>query len=249
MTQSKLLAVASLFTAGLLATSRHAQQLPATGAPAANAPGGQGGAQGGGQAGSYDPTTGAPESGEPQPVAFVTSVEVLRSDRAGGLDVIRVRGLTTSQNWGQPHLIPITQGESRDGMLDLIFMSVAPPNAQLLGAFMPVEAILPVESGHPYKGVRVRGGYNALSLKQIPGYAEVAAPKQDCSKCLGKFFVAKGGTAPAGATADNTVKEEDLPYTLRVIKPTDGIPNYAFDPNRLTLVLSEDGRIVDAAWD
>ena len=45
------------------------------------------------------------------------------------------------------------------------------------------------------------------------------------------------------------MKEEDLPYTLRVIKPTDGIPNYAFDPNRLTLVLSEDGRIVDAAWD
>jgi len=27
------------------------------------------------------------------------------------------------------------------------------------------------------------------------------------------------------------------------------VPNYGFDPNRLTLVLSEDGRIVDAAWD
>jgi len=28
-----------------------------------------------------------------------------------------------------------------------------------------------------------------------------------------------------------------------------GVPNYSFDPNQLTLVLSEDGRIVDAAWD
>jgi hypothetical protein len=27
------------------------------------------------------------------------------------------------------------------------------------------------------------------------------------------------------------------------------VPNYSFDPNQLTLVLSEDGRIVDAAWD
>ena len=36
---------------------------------------------------------------------------------------------------------------------------------------------------------------------------------------------------------------------IRVIRPTDGIPNYVYDPNRLTLVLTEDGRIADAAWD
>jgi hypothetical protein len=66
---------------------------------------------------------------------------------------------------------------------------------------------------------------------------------------MGKFFVARGANPPAGATAENTVREADLPYPLRVIKPTDGIPSYAFDPNRLTLLLSEDGRIVDAAWD
>ena len=45
------------------------------------------------------------------------------------------------------------------------------------------------------------------------------------------------------------MREADLPWNLRVIKPTDGLPSYAFDPNRLTLVLSEDNRIVDAAWD
>ena len=45
------------------------------------------------------------------------------------------------------------------------------------------------------------------------------------------------------------VREADLTWNLRVIKPTEGIPSYSFDPNRLTLVLSEDGRIVDAAWD
>ena len=86
-------------------------------------------------------------------------------------------------------------------------------------------------------------------LKALPGYAETAAPKEDCAKCMGKYFLAKGATAPAGVAAANVVREEDLPYKLRVIKPTDGIANYDLDPNRLTLVLSDDGRIVDAAWD
>ncbi len=247
MTKSKLFALASLIAAGLLGTASQAQQLPAAGGP----PSGQPQGQQQGQPGNM-PYPGQPPGtvgGPPAPVVFVTSVEILRSDRNGGLDVVRVRGLVTGSSWSQPHLIPITQGQPRDGMLDLIFQASAPAGAAGLGPFMPVEAILPVESGHPYKGVRVRGGNNAVSVKAIPGYAEAAAPKEDCSKCIGKFFVAKGANPPAGATAENTVREADLPYTLRIIKPTDGIPSYALDPNRLTLLLAEDGRIVDGAWD
>ena len=246
MTQSKLFALASLIAAGLLGSAQAQQQPPAAGAPP------QGQQQQGQQQGYGGPGPGQPGGtvgGPPAPVVFVTSVEVLRSDRNGGLDVVRVRGLVTGQSWSQPHLIPITQGQPRDGMLDLIFQASAPAGAAGLGPFMPVEAILPVETGHPYKGVRVRGGNNAISLKTIPGFAEAPAPKEDCAKCIGKFFVAKGANPPAGAAADNTVREADLPYMLRIIKPTDGIPSYTLEPNRLTLLLSEDGRIVDGAWD
>jgi hypothetical protein len=101
----------------------------------------------------------------------------------------------------------------------------------------------------------VRGATNAVTLKTIPGYieapgyAEGAPAKEDCAKCLGKYFVAKGANPPAGVAADQIVREADLPWKLRVIKPNDGVPNYTFDPNQLTLVLSDDGRIVDAAWD
>jgi len=162
MTQSKLFALASLIAAGLLGSASQAQQQPpAAGGP----PPGQ----------SNAPYSGQPSGtvgGPPAPVVFVTSVEVLRSDRNGGLDVVRVRGLVTGSSWTQPHLIPITQGAPRDGMLDLIFQASAPAGAAGLGPFMPVEAILPVETGHPYKGVRVRGGNNAISLKAIPGFAE-----------------------------------------------------------------------------
>lgn len=248
MTQSKIFALASLIAAGLLGSAsaqQQQQQQPSAGGPP------QGQQQQGQQQQGY-PGPGQPPGavgGPPAPVVFVTSVEVLRSDRNGGLDVVRVRGLVTGQSWSQPHLIPITQGQPRDGLLDLIFQASAPAGAAGLGPFMPVEAILPVESGHPYKGVRVRGGNNAVSVKTVPGYAETPAPKEDCAKCIGKFFVAKGANPPAGATADNTVREADLPYMLRIIKPTDGIPSYTLEPNRLTLLLSEDGRIIDGAWD
>lgn len=241
MTQSRLFALASLLAAGLLSAASQAQQPPsAAAAPAAGKPGGP-----------YVQQSGPPPDvgGPPAPVMFVTSVEVLRSDRAGGLDVIRARGLVTSGGWSQPHLLPITRGQPLDGMLDLIFQASAPSGASTLGSFMVVESILPVETGHPYKGVRVRAGSNVISLKTLPGFAETAPPKEDCAKCMGKYFVAKGANPPAGVAADNVVREADLPWTLRVIKPTDGISSYALDPNRLTLLLSEDGRIIDAAWD
>ena len=195
------------------------------------------------------PSDGASVIETPFPITIVTSVEVLRSARAGGLDIVRARGLVSSSGWQSPHLIPITRGEPVDGILDLIFQGVVPTNPAELGPFMPFEALLPVDTGHPYKGVRVRSGTNAITLKTLPGYAEIAAPKEDCAKCRGKFFVAKGAQPPAGAAADSVVREADLTWNLRVIKPTEGIPSYSFDPNRLTLVLSEDGRIVDAAWD
>ncbi|MFO1082343.1 MAG: hypothetical protein U1E23_17155 [Reyranellaceae bacterium] len=245
MTRTHLFAVASLLAAaawgGALAQQAQPQGQRPAGVPAATAPNGQPYAEPGPLSGPMD--------GPPSPVIMVTSVEVLRSPRSGGMDIIRARGLTTSTSWTNPHLIPITRGQPIDGVLDVLFEANAPNGAVEIGPFMPIEALLPVENGHPYKGIRVRAATNVVSLKELPGYAEVAGPKNDCSTCLGKYFVAKGANPPANVAADNLVREADLPWTLRVIRPTDGIPSYAPDPNRLTLVLSEDGRIVDAGWD
>ena len=242
MKRTKFLALASLIAAGsmLSGLAANAQQ-PAQPQMAPSTPKDAGPTPGGGAP--------SPEGSRPFPVMFVTSVELIRSERSGGMDIIRARGLVTSNAWGEPHLLPITRGQGIDGMLDLIFQASAPTDMAPLGPFMVVEALLPVAHGHPYKGIRVRSGYNAVTLKALPGFAEVAPPKEDCAKCLGKYFQAKGAAAPAGQAAGNVVKEEDLPYPLRIIRPTDGIPSYEYEPNRLTLVLSEAGQIVDAAWD
>lgn len=238
------LAVAGVVAATLsFATVGVNAQAPAAGQPAGKAASG----------GAPPPSTEAPPPGAPEgahlPFLMVTSVEVLRSPRGGGMDIVRARGLATSSGWGEPHLLPISSGASIDGTLDLIFQGVSPSQAEPPGPFMPVEAILPVESGHPYKAVRVRSATNAVTLKTLPGYVEVPGPKFDCSKCIGKTFVAKGAAAPAGVAAGDIVNEADLGVPIRVIRPSDGIPNYVYDPNRLTLVLTEDGRIADAAWD
>src|SRR6185503_6779002 len=81
----------------------------------------------------------APE-GQPWPIVMVTSVEVLRSERSGGMDIVRARGVVTSSAWGSPHLVPITQGKSIDGVLDVLFLATAPQVPAPPGPFMPVEA-------------------------------------------------------------------------------------------------------------
>ncbi len=246
MTRTALFATVSF--AAALAVGVASAQTPPAGQQAA--PNGQAVQQPGGPPpggpGYPAPGATAPE-GQPWPIIFVASVELLRSK--DGRDIVLARGLVTSKGWSQPNLIPINEGTPIDGVLDLLFEGQAPASAAPLGQFMEIDALLPLGHDHPYKAIRVRSGANSLTLKQLPGYAEVKKLKNDCSNCLGKYFVAKGGTAPAGVSADNILKEEDLLWPVRIIRPHDGIPSYTINPNRLTLVLTEDGRISDAAWD
>jgi hypothetical protein len=71
---------------------------------------------------------------------------------------------------------------------------------------MPVEAILPIEAGHPYKAVRVRGSTNA-TLKTIPGYIEAPGYAQRGSQggraVPGRYF--GQGRQPAGRGAADQI--------------------------------------------
>jgi hypothetical protein len=183
------------------------------------------------------------------PVLRVLSVEVIRSTHGNTLDIVRVRGLTSTGGWEDAELIPLTRGTPKDGMLEFIFVARAPAEAAEATGFQPIEAIFPLETGHPYKGVNVHSASESVTLTQLPGYAEGKGPGEDCSKCVGKVFVPKGGVMPAGKSATDVVKEEDLPGTVRVIRHTDGIPTADSNPNRLTIVLSRDGTIASAIWD
>jgi hypothetical protein len=210
--------------------------------------------------GSAPPQSGAQGQGQGQgqsqeapevraPVLRVTSVEVMRSTHGSVLDIVRVRGLASTEGWEEGELVPLTRGTPKDGMLELVFVARAPAEAMEATGFEPIEAIFPIESSHPFKGVNVHSASESVTLTQLPGYVEGKGGGEDCSKCVGKVFVAKGASLPSGKTAADVVKEEQLPPTSRVIKHSDGIPSAESNPNRLTLVLSRDGTITSAIWD
>jgi hypothetical protein len=236
-------ATAALFAAGFLVVSSGASAQTNAAEPRPNA-----------QNNPHPETViqGAGEEDRPQivaPVLRIISVEVIRSSHGTPLDIIRVRGLASTPGWEEAELIPLTRGTPKDGMLELVFVARAPAEAMEATGFEPIEAIFPIETSHPYKGINVHSASESLSLTQLPGYAEAKGGGEDCSKCVGKVFVAKGAAMPAGKSTAEVVKEEQLPPVSRVIRHSDGIPNADSNPNRLTIVVSRDGTIASAIWD
>jgi len=195
------------------------------------------------------PATGAEDRSVSAPVLRIKSVEIIRSTHQPVLDIIRVRGIASSPGWEEAELVPLSRGVPADGVLELIMIARAPEDAADAKGFEEVEAIFPLETNHPFNGVNVHSASDSVSVTQLPGYAEGKAPAEDCSKCVGKTFVAKGASAPAGKPAAELVREEQLPAAVRVVRPSEGIPSADSNPNRLTLILNKEGKITAAVWD
>jgi len=195
--------------------------------------------------------TGAPQSyttPPSAPVLFITSVEVIQTTLEPKQAIIKVRGLTGSRGWSGPQLVPLFQGDTADGILDLQFIAQTPDQTQKAEGFVPIYAIFPLDPGDKLpKGIRVRGVDNVVLLTQLPGAIETTISKEDGSKAVGKTWAEKG-TAAAGA--DNVVREEDMPRNFRIIPPKKGVAGITHNMNRLNLVLGEDGQtIVWAFWE
>jgi hypothetical protein len=226
------------------------QAIPAASVFAQGAPGadqGGGGQEGyvGGDQGAAGPSGGNRPSLE-MPVLYVTGVEVLRTAMDPKIDIIHVTGLVSSLGWSNPQLVPFFYGKPADDVLDLQFIATSPQQSQKAEGFVPVNAMFTLEAGHPYKGLRVRAGANALSIKQLPGNAHADIKGDDCKQCIGKKFAEKG-KSPAGTA--NVVREEDLPHGFRTISPTHGVAGIVHNPNRINLILDDSNTIVMAFWE
>ena len=141
--------------------------------------------------------------GPPWPVLVVTSVETCAPHIKGGLEIIRVRGLVTSDGWGEPHLMPITQGEPLDGMLDLIFQAQfarrrrrrSAPSCRSRRSCRSRLAI-------PTRPCGCAAGTNAVTLKTMPGYmkrrATTKAGRQGGLRQVPGQVLRRQGRQPAG---------------------------------------------------
>jgi hypothetical protein len=180
------------------------------------------------------------------PVLYVTSVEVLETAVEPRIVIVRVTGLASSAGWGAPQLVPTYAGKPSDAVLDLQFIAAPPAQSQSASGFLPLGAIFPLDPGQPFKGVRVRAAENAITVKQIPGVQQTPVTVHDCGDCVGRKFLAEGQDSSG---EQNVVREGDLPRSLRVVRPADGIRGAAQDPNRLTLILDDGDTIVEAFWE
>ncbi|HEY1261681.1 MAG TPA: hypothetical protein VGF34_20720 [Stellaceae bacterium] len=216
--------------------------------PAANASGpAQGYAVGPTNAAATDQSNASQASPATElPVLYITSLEVLHTQTQPPLDIVRVTGLTGSQGWSGPQLVPTYVGKPLDGILDLQFVATMPEQTQPAAGFVPIGAVFTLEGGHQFKGVRVRASENALEVDQIPGASQASIKVDDCKDCVGKKFAEKGQAQPG---APGIVRQEDLPKVLRWIIPSRGIRGITHDPNRLNLILSSDNTIVAAYWE
>ena len=183
------------------------------------------------------------------PVFWVSSVEVFHSNHSPQLDIVRVRGLSSTEGWESGELIPLTKGVPADGVLDLAFVAEAPANNTTPTKYPLIEAVFAIEPGHPFKGVRVHGATNRVTLTSFPGYTEADGQPKDCSNCVGKFLLRKGAAVPVNRPQESVVREEDLPKNTRIIRDSEGIGTLDSDPNRTTIVLNEKDEIVVALVD
>jgi len=183
------------------------------------------------------------------PVLAVSSVEVVRTAHAPAMDIVIARGVTSTDGWTGATLVPLTHGTPSDGVLDLVLAANPPKDPSSAEGPSPIYAVFPLAAGNPYKAVRVRSSTDVILLQTIPGFAELKLVPWACGPCVGKLFVARGAPVPAGVAAGDVVHQEDLPVRTRIIRPNDGIGDVRPDPNRLTILIGEDGRIVGSAWE
>ena len=191
------------------------------------------------------PINGGSNDSQAHSVLRISSVEIIRSTHAPYLDIIRARGFASTKGWEEAELIPLTRGVPADGMLQLILVARPPETASDATGYEPVEAIFPLETDHPFKGVNVHAATNAISVTALPGYAEAKPLADDCGACVGKILAPKGATG----SRSEAVREDQLPPDTRIVRPADGMKEAESNPNRLTLILDKDNRIVTAVWE
>lgn len=182
------------------------------------------------------------EGGQPHIEAFqrpLLAASTLEVSQVGGLTRIRVHGIASSDGWNEATLVPLVHGAPSDGVLDLVLVAEPPPEAMPANGFLHMEATLLVEENHPYKAVRVRTATNVITQHSLSGKAEAPVTITDCHDCIGR---------PLAKNGADGVKPESLPKGTRILSPTDPFDDVQPNPNRLTLLIGDDGKIIEAMW-
>jgi enoyl-CoA hydratase/carnithine racemase len=155
--------------------------------------------------------------------------------------VVYARGLASPSESNAAQLIALSDGTPADKMLDLGF--VAPMVVNPTETMTPVEAVFVFKaSAGEVVGARVRAARNVLETTG----ADVRSPDpqppdvMDLTRRLAM-------RAPDGSVTIEGLSPEQI-GAARIVKVNDPIPQSDVDPNRLTVFVGRDNRVLYVRW-
>ena len=175
------------------------------------------------------------------PLLMVQEVQIVWFGDGSHGGAVYARGLASPSEFNAAQLIALSDGTPADKMLDLGF--VAPMVVNPTETMTPVEAVFLFKaSAGEIVGARVRAARNVLETTG----ADVRSPDPqppDVMDLTRRLAV----RAP-----DGSVKIEGLsPVQIgaaRIVKVNDPIPQSDVDPNRLTVFVGRDNRVLYVRW-
>jgi hypothetical protein len=172
---------------------------------------------------------------------MVQEVQIVRFGDGSHGGVVYARGLASASESNAAQLISIPDGVPLDKMLDLAF--VAPMLVNPTGTMTPVEAMFEFKgSASDVVGARVRAARNVLETAGA-AVASPDPPPPDLLDLTGRR---------ATLSADGTVEIEGLKASevknVRLVGIDDPLSQPDVNPNRLTVFVGRDNRILYARW-
>jgi hypothetical protein len=186
----------------------------------------------------------APPAPERQtyPLLMVQEVQIVRFSDGSHGGIVHARGLASPSESNAAQLISIPDGVPVDKMLDLAF--VAPMLVNPTGTMTPVEATFEFKgSSNDVIGARVRAARNVL---QTTGGSVVSPdpPPLDLLDLTGR----KATLSPDGKTVEIDGLKSSQIKGARLVEVDDPLSQTDVNPNRLTVFVGRDNRILYARW-
>jgi hypothetical protein len=154
---------------------------------------------------------------------------------------VYARGLASPSESNAAQLVALSDGTPPDKMLDLGF--VAPMVVNPTETMAPVEAVFLFKaSAGEVVGARVRAARNVLETTGADVRSSDPPPPDVMD--LARRLALRG---PDGTVAIEGLSASQIGQA-RIVKPDDPIPQSDLDPNRLTVFVGRDNRVLYVRW-
>jgi hypothetical protein len=175
------------------------------------------------------------------PLLMVQEIQIVWFGDGSHGGAVYARGLASPSESNAAQLVALSDGTPPDKMLDLGF--VAPMVVNPTETMTPVEAVFLFNaSAGLVVGARVRAARNVLETTGAEVHSQDPPPADVMNLVRRLALRAPDGTVSIEGLSASQIGE------ARIVKPDDPIPQSDLDPNRLTVFVGRDNRVLYVRW-